>query len=127
MAKKNFYAIKKGKGVKNIIVNSWDECSKFVIGYNAEYKGFSELEDAENFIGIKKKQEVEVIIEEDKPEEVHAKTVKKNKLTKKERSNTAELSFRIPKDLYNCFMSKCTEMGLTEDIVIKNMLKEWLL
>ncbi|MDZ5038283.1 ribonuclease H1 domain-containing protein [Clostridium perfringens] len=31
-AKIKFYAIKDGRGVKDIIVTSWDECSKLVLG-----------------------------------------------------------------------------------------------
>lgn len=39
-AKIKFYVIKEGIGVKDIIVTSWDECSKFVLGYNSVYKSF---------------------------------------------------------------------------------------
>lgn len=38
--RKKYYAIKEGKGVKNIIVRSWDECVKLVLGYNSVYKSF---------------------------------------------------------------------------------------
>ena len=45
-AKSKFYAIKDGIGVKDIIVTSWDECSKRVLGYNAVYKSFRTEEEA---------------------------------------------------------------------------------
>ncbi len=46
MAKKRYYAIRKGK--KTGIFDSWDECEKYVKGYSgAEYKGFSNRKEAE--------------------------------------------------------------------------------
>lgn len=49
MAKKNYYAVK--DGYKKGIFNSWEECRKLVTGYpNAQYKGFSTLEEAENYM-----------------------------------------------------------------------------
>lgn len=49
MAKKRYYAVK--FGLKTGIFNSWDECKKLVSGYpNAEYKGFSTLEEAKNYM-----------------------------------------------------------------------------
>ena len=54
MAKKRFYAIKKGKGnTKNKIVETWSECKDLVLGYPAEYKGFATKEEAEIYLGIK--------------------------------------------------------------------------
>ena len=37
---KNFYAIKIGRGVRDKIVTSWEECKKYVLYYNAIFKGF---------------------------------------------------------------------------------------
>ena len=34
--KQKYYAIKEGKGVKNKIVRSWDECKEFVHEYQGE-------------------------------------------------------------------------------------------
>ena len=51
MAKKRFYAIKKGKGnTKNKIVETWSECKDLVLGYPAEYKGFATKEEAEIYL-----------------------------------------------------------------------------
>lgn len=51
-----FYAIKEGydsfnkKKVENIIVDTWDECLKYVKGVKgAKYKSFKNLEEARNF------------------------------------------------------------------------------
>ncbi|PLS19169.1 ribonuclease HI [Bacillus sp. M6-12] len=64
MAKKNFYAIKKGfntqtnEVVENLILTSWAEASPLVQGINdkkhgvtPEYKGFVTKEEAEEFLG----------------------------------------------------------------------------
>lgn len=61
MAKKKFYAVR--KGFKTGIFSTWTECSKQISGFKgAEFKSFSTKEEAENFIlGIKK----EIKIDED--------------------------------------------------------------
>lgn len=44
-----YYAIKTGK--KTGVFTSWDECKEYVSGYpNAEFKSFSSLEDANNYL-----------------------------------------------------------------------------
>jgi len=49
MAKKNFYAVKKGKTPG--VYTTWDECSANVTGFNnAQYKGFSTLTEAQAYI-----------------------------------------------------------------------------
>ena len=63
MAKKKFYAVKIG----NIpgIYETWEECSKQVIGYKgAIYKSFSTFEDAENF--IEDNEDNEIVDDKDK-------------------------------------------------------------
>ena len=51
MNKKNkFYAIKKGKGVKDKIVTDWDECKKYVLGYPAVYKVFATEDEAKEYL-----------------------------------------------------------------------------
>jgi len=50
MAAKKYYAVKKGKTVG--IFRSWEECRASVEGCSgAEYKGFTSLEDAEQYLG----------------------------------------------------------------------------
>lgn len=49
MAKKKFYAVR--KGTVTGIFETWPECQEAVKGYsNAEFKGFSSLEEAKNYI-----------------------------------------------------------------------------
>ncbi|MCJ8341625.1 MAG: RNase H1/viroplasmin domain-containing protein [Cetobacterium sp.] len=54
MDKSKFYAIKKGKNVSNKIVTSWEECKKYVEGYNSIYKAFSSYEEAMYFLSDNK-------------------------------------------------------------------------
>lgn len=53
LSKKKFYAVKKGKKIG--IYNTWNECKKQVNGFSgAEYKSFTSLEEANNYIEDKK-------------------------------------------------------------------------
>ena len=55
MAKKKFYAVR--KGYKTGIFETWDECKAQVNGYKgAEYKSFPTKEEAGAFIGINNKK-----------------------------------------------------------------------
>lgn len=50
MAKKKYYAVRKGK--KNGIYNTWDKCKEQVSGFSgAEYKSFTSLEEANIYMG----------------------------------------------------------------------------
>ena len=56
MAKKKCYAVKNGR--KTGIFSTWAECEESVKGYpNATYKGFATREEAEDYLGIKIKQQ----------------------------------------------------------------------
>lgn len=53
MSKKKFYAVRKGR--KKGIYRTWDECKLQVHGFaGAEYKSFTSLEEANNYIEDKK-------------------------------------------------------------------------
>lgn len=43
---KKYYAIKVGNGVTDKIVRSWEDCKKYVYGYDAVYKSFTSEEEA---------------------------------------------------------------------------------
>ena len=63
MAKKKFYAVR--KGMQTGIFESWPECQKMILGYhNAEYKSFSTKEEAEQYVGGAKTGLVEPALEE---------------------------------------------------------------
>lgn len=48
--KRNYYAIKIGNNITNKIVNSWEECSKYVNGFPAIYKSFRNEKQAEQYL-----------------------------------------------------------------------------
>lgn len=49
MAKPRFYAVRNGR--KTGIFNDWDECKEQVVGFaGAEYKGFSSVKDAKDYL-----------------------------------------------------------------------------
>ena len=48
--KNNYYAIKIGNNVKDLIVDSWDKCKKHVIDYPSIYKGFKTYKQAKKYL-----------------------------------------------------------------------------
>lgn len=121
VAKKRFYAIKKGKGnIRNRIVETWSECKDLVLGYPAEYKGFATKEEAEIYLGIKNVPN----------DEIHLRTTVKKMKVKKRRSrnkNTTILEVDLCKELYNEFSDRCSSLDIAENDIIVNLIKEWLL
>lgn len=118
MSKKKYYAIKIGKGVKNRIVDTWSECKELVLGYNSTYKSFKTREEAMEYLGFKVKQESNTNTDEEE------KVVKKPK--KRKGKNQDVLKVNLDKELYKSFQDKCNEMGMSEEMIIKNMIMEWL-
>lgn len=47
-----YYAIREGAGVRNIIVESWEECKWLVYNYPAVYKRFKTREQAEAYLRL---------------------------------------------------------------------------
>lgn len=118
MSKKNnktkFYAIKEGNGVSNLIVNTWDECSKLVLGYNSVYKSFKTREEAEKYLNIVN------------TEEIKEKTIKTKEVKKYKRGNKEVIRVDLAKDIYEKFIIKCDDVGMSKEKVIREMIKEWL-
>lgn len=113
MAKKKYYAIKDGKGVKDKIVDTWGECKELVLGYPAKYKSFKTKDEAMEYLGLK-------AIEE----KIGVEPVKRIK--KKKGKNQDILKICLDKELYKSFKEKCEKMNISEDMIIKNMIMEWL-
>lgn len=60
---KKYYAIR--KGLKQGIFESWDLCKQFTAGYSgAEYKSFSSLEDAQDYLNMVGLNEGQTVINE---------------------------------------------------------------
>ena len=113
-AKSKFYAIKDGIGVKDIIVISWSECSKLVLGYNSVYKSFFTEEEAKKYLD---NVDVERVREQ-------AKKGMEQKKIKKE--TTRSLTIRLPKETYKDFEEKCSNLDLDINKPIFRLIYEWL-
>lgn len=113
-AKVKFYAIKEGIGVKDIIVTSWTECSKLVLGYNAVYKSFLTEEEAKNYL-----KNVDVA----KVKEQAKKGMEERKIKKE---TTRAFTIRLPKKIYNDFEEKCSSMNLDKVKAICLLIDEWV-
>ena len=114
-SKVKYYAIKEGIGVKDKIVMSWNECSKLVLGYNAVYKSFSTLEEANRYLNI---------VDVDKVKEQTKIGIQKKK---ERRATTKAVSTRIENELYEKFNMKCEEFEMTKGEVIKMLIEEWVI
>ena len=114
-AKKKYYAIKKGNNVSNLIVETWEECKKYVEGVPAQHKSFKTKEEAEMYLkGI---------------EQVKVKNAPKKRKTKIKKG-TITVHSAIPKDLYEKFLNRCTDLGADEKRIFSNLiiesLEEWV-
>lgn len=120
MSKKKFYAIKKGNGVENKIVSTWEECKSLVEGYHSEFKSFKTEEDALKYLGIKNKRNKN-----------NKKTNKKSdngivnlKIQNKE-DKSSSFKVQISYELYNDFMKKCIEKHLSKDMILAFIMNQW--
>lgn len=115
--KQKYYAIKEGKGVKNKIVRTWSECKELVLGYPSIYKSFYTEEEAIKFLGGINDKDIPTIKEK----------IKVNiQSSKRRRSSTKAINFRVPNDIYNDFIKKVDETGLDRDKILLEMIKEWI-
>ena len=113
-AKAKFYAIKDGIGVEDIMVTSWDECSKLVLGYNAVYKSFRTEEEAKKYLG-----DVDVkLVKEQAKKGIEQKKIKNETIR--------SLTIRLPKEMYKEFEEKCSSMNLDKDKAIFMLIDEWI-
>lgn len=115
--KQKYYAIKEGKGVKNKIVRTWSECKELVLGYPSIYKSFYTEEEAIKFLGGINDKDIPAIKEK----------IKVNiQSSKRRRSSTKAINFRVPNEVYNEFIKKVDETGLDRDKILLEMIKEWI-
>ena len=110
-----YYAIKKGKGVENLIVRTWTECKELVHGYNAVYKSFNNLEDAKKYM-----KEVDVV----KVREQKKFASDKREILKK---TTKHINgFRISNEMYTDLENRCEEEGIKIEDAIKFAISKYL-
>lgn len=149
---KKYYAIKKGKGVQDLIVESWDVCSKLVLGYDSTYKSFLTREEAELFLkNVKSRNEKyepnlqlkipdpiekveESMVENKNNYSLSDTSMEKLRLSKEKefernrlnRSKVRRLDVKIPRKTYDEFKIKCESMDMSMNKVIKSMIEEWI-
>lgn len=149
---KKYYAIKVGKGVENLIVESWSECSKLVLGYNSTYKSFLTREEAELFLkNVRSRNEKyepnlqlkisdsigkieESIVENKNNYSLSDTSMEKLRLSKEKefeinrfnKSKIRHLDVKIPRETYEEFKIKCESMDMSMNKVIKVMIDEWI-
>lgn len=112
---KKYYAIKIGKGVTDLIVRSWDECKSYTDGCNSIFKSFLTEKEATDYLNS-----VDV---EDKAKQIKF-AMNRNKELKE--TTTCLKKVRLPNELYQAFIKKCNEFGFDEEIVVENLIKEWV-
>ena len=115
--KQKYYAIKEGKGVKNKIVRTWSECKELLLGYPSIYKTFYTEEEAIKFLGGINDKDIPAIKEK-------IKVIIQS--SKRRRSSTKAINFRVPNEVYNEFIKKVDETGLDRDKILLEMIKEWI-
>lgn len=116
--KNKYYAIKKGNGVKDIIVRSWDECKPLVNGYPAIYKSFLTEDEALTYLGS---------IAENKISDIQEQTVAAIKKNKVKKATTKPITgLRIENGLYKKLEAKCNNFDITIHDAIKDLIKEWV-
>lgn len=130
MAKNKFYAIKKGNGVENKIVLSWDECKPLVEGYHSEFKSFKSEDDALNYLGIKKpkaknKGKNKNNNSQDKKQNQKKESGIINLQVQNKSHKNKNFKVQISDELYNDFISKCIEKHLSKDMILAFIINQW--
>lgn len=121
MAKNKFYAIKKGNGVENKIVLSWEECKSIVDGYPSEFKSFKTEEDALNYLGIKKTKSKN----KNKKQNNKKESGVINLQIQNKSSKNKNFKVQISDELYNDFINKCLEKHLSKDMILGFIMNQW--
>lgn len=111
---KKYYAIKVGRGVKDKIVSTWEECKKYTYGYHSVFKAFITLGEAEEFLRY---------VNVEKVREQATFVIEKEKIIK---ATTSLVQARVPKGLYTEFQVKCNEYGWETDKGLIKLIEEWV-
>lgn len=130
MAKNKFYAIKKGNGVENKIVLSWEECKSIVDGYPSEFKSFKTEDDALNYLGIKKnKSKNKNKNKKNNSQNINLVEKKESKIINLQVQNKSSknkfFKVQISDELYNDFINKCIEKHLSKDMILGFIMNQW--
>ncbi|MEG0085634.1 MAG: RNase H1/viroplasmin domain-containing protein [Niameybacter sp.] len=115
--KKKYYAIKQGKDVSNLIVDTWEECKKYVEGVPAQHKSFKTRHEAEMYLKGIEQTKAEI-------------KTKSNKRKPKKKKGMITVQSTIPKELYEKFFNRCLQLDADEKKLFNNLiiesLEEWI-
>ena len=112
---KKYYAIKEGKGVTNKIVDTWEECKKYVNGYNAVYKSFFSIEECEEYLGT-------VNVEKVKASKEYV--MEQKRIKKETKGNT--ININISEEMKRDLELRSKKVGLKVDDIIRFALNQYL-
>lgn len=114
-----YYAIKRGKGVENKIVRSWEECKSLVEHYPSIYKSFKTEKEALQYL--------ESITDINKKLTSIDKAIKHKKAKKSNTISVANLfkGVRIDNSLADDFISKCEEFNTSKEKMLIELIKDW--
>lgn len=111
---KKYYAIKVGRGVKDKIVRTWEECKSFTDGCYSVFQSFKTMEEAEEFFGSvnveKVREQTKFVIEK----------------KKKVKATTTLVQARILNESYAKYVEKCNENGWEIGEGINKLIDEWI-
>ena len=114
-AKKKYYAIKQGRDVSNLIVDTWEECKKYVQGVPAQHKSFKTRQEAEMYLQGIEQNEIKIKSPKRKP---------------KKKNGMITVQSTIPKDLYEKFLNRCLQLDADDKKLFNNLviesLEEWV-
>jgi len=109
-----YYAIKVGRGVKDKIVHTWEECKSITHGFNSVYKSFLTQVEAEAYLSTvdvaKVREQTTFVIEK----------------KKKVRATTTLVQARVPKESYAEFEKKCKEYHWEIGEALIKLIEEWI-
>lgn len=113
--KQFYYAIKEGNGVKETIVNTWDECKSLVHGYPSVYKKFASIEECYEYFGT---------VNVEKVKEQTKWALESKKKTKASQNNILEV--KMSDELFQDLEKKSKSIGLPMEHLVRFALNNYL-
>lgn len=105
--KQKYYAIKVGNNVTDLIVESWEECEKYVLNVPSRYKSFSTREEAEQYLK-------------------EAPDIPQGSFRPYRKGDKVKSEFYLSETIYKKFMEKCKSENKKMDLVIENFINLYI-
>lgn len=119
-----YYAIKEGKGVTDKIVDTWEECKKFVHGYPAVYKSFYSMDEAVEYLRQFKNK---AAVEKAKKKAIEGiKISREKKAEQKVKPKDTIIKVKISADISEAFYDKCQNLQMSPEKLIENLIREYI-